>query len=1203
MKHKLLSLVALSGAMLVSASAMAWDDPVRPTRPKVNQQYEGSFVEPEDGRQYYIYNVGAGLFLGGGQTWGTRAIVLCDSVIAVTEEAAINNVSGNTTANYVLPFELVGTGESGQYNINVLANSKATAGAGHFVGEDGAQAWIDGDDSRNASFGLWSITQYEGGYMITNDYATNTKYADAPRAYGVDGNNTAISWATTWTDLYLEKPEGNTTDPQLVWKFVSADDFDAVSAYSKAFKEAFNSEEFQAQIAAYDAAMAVYNKKLDLKSALEEAEAAGINTDAAGAVYTKVDATLEEVQDAITALRAALAAGSYDFGGASEDTPLDVTDMVLTNASFDGNMDGWTITVGGQNLQYQGRTDGQVDPSKNWVSITGFIEAWTPSPNTLGDGTISQTVYGLPAGKYMLECDAMATKQGDADPEGAVTGAYIFIASSNSETREPIKAPDTQPKHWSVVFVSDGSPALTFGLKVENTTANWISADNFRLWYYGATNRTPEQLALDQAIKDAEDIVLDEVRASKDTKEAFEAALVAAKGVQESTDAETLSAATTALKEALDAMRASISQYQAVGTFLTELGDMMEAADGNGWDTLSDALYDWQTEINEGYEQGTLTAEDIAGFSDELHNKIVEFLNTEGAITEGNDLTFLLVNPHFTTGSTANPTGWTINNGAMTELRASTHNIETYHAAFDISQTLPNMPVGVYDVTLQGFARHDDASVTDKTWLYGGITKAQLISLNDNVEQKRLEPIFSSETLEERPAMGDSNYDNSTATDEQGNTLYQANGMTGAYYWFQTENPNTSEPYYTNHVKVIMAQPGDLTVGIHCETTSDWVIFDNFQVKYLGVNAEVYAETIETMIDQLNKLAENENTYLTAAAQNLVETVPAKAQTVIDNADIDECIAMIEEIDAAITYIQAGNKLFDELFDLANNNIYERIMATPHSGADYEAIVTEAANCKENAASYADNDAVSAMTAKVKSGWVAYVMSDASDDNNEENPYDATDVIFNPDFELENANYWNINISGGTQGYQGAQYINTKEDGTEIVISKFVETWRGDGSLNDGNISQTLFGALPAGYYRLEMDGYATNQAGIPEEGVQGAYLYVQIGDARMLAPIGITEPSGLPEHFTLDFYSNGTDVPTLGLWIEGANCNWAAADNFKLYYIGQEAPDAVESLAAKTNSNAAIAIYGIDGRQQSQLRRGINIVRTADGTRKVMVK
>ena len=155
--------------------------------------------------------------------------------------------------------------------------------------------------------------------------------------------------------------------------------------------------------------------------------------------------------------------------------------------------------------------------------------------------------------------------------------------------------------------------------------------------------------------------------------------------------------------------------------------------------------------------------------------------------------------------------------------------------------------------------------------------------------------------------------------------------------------------------------------------------------------------------------------------------------------------------------------------------------------------------------------------------------------------------------------------------------------------------------LNDGTISQTLLGVLPKGYYRLEMDGYATNQVEIPEEGITGVSLFSEIAGGIMTTPIGISQTSGKPEHFTLDFYSDGVNVATIGLLVEGTNASWVAADNFKLGFLGTEQPVGVSSIEAQTKQ--AATVYTINGTRVANLRKGINIVLSNGKAQKVLVK
>lgn len=119
------------------------------------------------------------------------------------------------------------------------------------------------------------------------------------------------------------------------------------------------------------------------------------------------------------------------------------------------------------------------------------------------------------------------------------------------------------------------------------------------------------------------------------------------------------------------------------------------------------------------------------------------------------DITFMIENPHFTEGTGGNTvaTGWTLAEGGwITEQRLATHNFEAWHAHFDLSQTITDLPKGTYKVTLQGFARHDDANVTKKTNLYCGIVNLEIKDIN--AEWSTTSFYKSGDTQ-----MGDGNYD------------------------------------------------------------------------------------------------------------------------------------------------------------------------------------------------------------------------------------------------------------------------------------------------------------------------------------------------------------------------------------------------------------------------------------------------------------
>ena len=79
---KLFTFFVFACLLLVTSSVAAWEEPVAPSRPV----FQGSWVTPAVGGQYYIYNVGSSQFMGTGLDWGTRTCTTVDSVVAVTQK-------------------------------------------------------------------------------------------------------------------------------------------------------------------------------------------------------------------------------------------------------------------------------------------------------------------------------------------------------------------------------------------------------------------------------------------------------------------------------------------------------------------------------------------------------------------------------------------------------------------------------------------------------------------------------------------------------------------------------------------------------------------------------------------------------------------------------------------------------------------------------------------------------------------------------------------------------------------------------------------------------------------------------------------------------------------------------------------------------------------------------------------------------------
>ena len=101
--------------------------------------------------------------------------------------------------------------------------------------------------------------------------------------------------------------------------------------------------------------------------------------------------------------------------------------------------------------------------------------------------------------------------------------------------------------------------------------------------------------------------------------------------------------------------------------------------------------------------------------------------------------------------------------------------------------------------------------------------------------------------------------------------------------------------------------------------------------------------------------------------------------------------------------------------------------------------------------------------------------------------------------------------------------------------------------------------------------------------------------------PIGIAVTSGTPEHFEVQFLSDGVTPVSVGLLVLNTNASWIVADNFQLFYLGTETPTSVNSLAIANTS--AETIYTVSGTKVSKARKGLYIVVRDGKAQKVLVK
>ncbi|GAB1415756.1 hypothetical protein MASR2M117_11620 [Paludibacter sp.] len=162
----------------------------------------------------------------------------------------------------------------------------------------------------------------------------------------------------------------------------------------------------------------------------------------------------------------------YKLSNASLANPLNMINHIK-NPSFETSFDGW------ENKGFALQTN-TVFPYKNGNT---YVEKWVNRGSNVPNVSIEQKISNIPNGKYILavyagniqQTGAGSTVNNSSNPQ---TGAYVFAGITSVSV-------DTIKQHSLQFIVTNNE--VNIGLKADNATGNWITYDNFQLFYIGKT--------------------------------------------------------------------------------------------------------------------------------------------------------------------------------------------------------------------------------------------------------------------------------------------------------------------------------------------------------------------------------------------------------------------------------------------------------------------------------------------------------------------------------------------------------------------------------------------------------------------------------------------------------------------------------------------------------------------------------------------
>ena len=982
-----------------------------------------------------------------------------------------------------------------------------------------------------------------------------------------------------------------------------------------------------------------------LMPAINEALDEGLVIPKAIEAYNNPNASYADLRNAMRYISDVRRNVNLNLGSATAESPVSLNEYI-TNANCDA-LDGWNhdcvydengnVGSGGHGTNWQAHSSKYTAP--DGFETSTFIERWVHASSNpdagdkqgtghLSDGYLSQTLTNLPAGAYKISCYAMACQQ-DKGAGYKVEGVTLFANTNSTQNTKVVATDPASPKKFEFMFEVKEGESVNFGLKLENTTANWLFVDEFQVDYYG-TDAQAMFLADMQSVAEEALGTVETAIAYQGYKDAVSELAEAGMDMTESTPKDDIVAQKVKIQDAVTVMNSSAAKYAELEMLKNEI-DVFLSEGGNATDEL-DALY---KDCGDGTSledllivNQTLDNDQI----DEYMGKLKAELETSRAnsIKAGSDLTYLIKNHTFDNGKD----GWT----GATVVDANWKNCESYQGTFDMYQEFVAPQEGVYEISAQAMHRvtWNEATATAHE---NGSEDITAVLYANNMESKFASPFTYGVTESEK---ADNEYKYTTPDGEE---VYIPNSMKG----FANACEKNPEAYKTT-VTILLKAGETVRMGVRetkrpSANAGDWAIWDNFSMKFLGGDDAAISKVSGPVIEQGTALLDSK---MNAEVRATLESALTDLK---ENGSIKTINAAAEAIAAANTSVDAYQTLGTAVESAQTR--FESNEAVYKTSAEAKAVFNAAKASAESAyndGTVADADVPAAIQA-LNEAVTKYVIYDNAKLASKDNHVDISNVLVNNDFATMDQTGWTV--KKGNIGFQA---------GNNVEAAEFFNC--------DFDLKQKIVG-LPAGTYYLKSKAFyrtGSNPSAFADEDEtvkkyavnENAFLYFATSDSTFeateaLKPIAACQIA----EGNLNEYAHQGSTDGMVKYVEGATSDenlwipnnmitaqaffkseqvgsnyeteplkivydgksefyigaykdvkvtndWTIIKNFTLEYAGYDPNEPVTAIKdienAAGNTTMGTKIYNAAGMLIGKLQRGINVVVTtlSDGSKKV---
>ena len=443
---------------------------------------------------------------------------------------------------------------------------------------------------------------------------------------------------------------------------------------------------------------------------------------------------------------------------------------------------------------------------------------------------------------------------------------------------------------------------LTIGVDKSWSWINndWSAFDDFRLTYYGTG---------DEAAQLWRDYVLADYQANKEFRE--KASPVVKERYQAACEALRTAATYDEVKACVEALEKAYQAWWDNAGMWESLSNTLEQAEtlANSGSFADEACQTMLAVVAEAKAAMTMDNDELEPLFDRFWDAYHDMKNHP---KDGADLTFMIENPDFEDYSNYWNANFTPSGNVGVAGTADNKCFEAWNCPnFDIHQYVYDLPLGVYEIQVQGFYRYlrDQASWNAYTAQKVNYVKPGgapvYVYINDSKT-----PLMN--IYDEKVPVGDI-----YVTDPS--LLYPDNlppFVDGEGCWYPNEMYNSalafSQGLYTQSAYGIVTDPWNVQVGVTGKTNQagdSWAIWDNFRLIYHGYKADVVKPVLENTVTEAQKLTgelmgRSEHAALVKAIEDATQAVAAAQGEAMFNALAALYTAMAQATDSKDIFME-----------------------------------------------------------------------------------------------------------------------------------------------------------------------------------------------------------------------------------------------------------------------------------------------------------